>query len=41
MKASGEGVVVGGPGGAAAVLDSALRALERASEGSPFPRPGP
>ena len=32
---------VGGPGGAAPVLDSALRALERASDGSPFPRPGP
>jgi hypothetical protein len=32
---------VGGPAGAAAVLDSALRALERASDGSPFPRPGP
>jgi hypothetical protein len=32
--------VVGGPAGAAAVLDSALRALERASNGSPFPRPG-
>ena len=33
--------MVGGPGGAGAVLDSALRALERASDGSPFPRPGP
>jgi hypothetical protein len=32
--------VVGGLSGAAAVLDSALRALERASDGSPFPRPG-
>lgn len=32
---------VGGPGGAAVVLDSALRALERASDGSPFPRPAP
>jgi hypothetical protein len=31
--------VVGGPSGAAAVLDSALRALERASDGNPFPRP--
>jgi hypothetical protein len=47
LKASGEGVRVpfaasgSGPGGAAAVLDSALRALERASDGSPFPRPGP
>lgn len=27
--------------GAPAVLDSALRALERASDGSPFPRPRP
>ena len=27
--------------GAPAVLDSALRALERASDGSPFPRPAP
>jgi hypothetical protein len=33
--------VVGGPGGAAVVLDSALRALERVSDGSPFPRPAP
>ena len=33
--------VVGGPGGAAVVLESALRALERASDGSPFPRPAP
>jgi hypothetical protein len=33
--------VVGGPAGAAVVLDSALRALVRASNGSPFPRPGP
>lgn len=32
--------VVGGPAGAAVVLDSALRALVRASNGSPFPRPG-
>ena len=32
--------VVGGPGGAGVVLESALRALERASDGSPFPRPG-
>ncbi|MGH7399960.1 MAG: hypothetical protein ACRELW_20770, partial [Candidatus Rokuibacteriota bacterium] len=27
--------------GASTILDSALRALERASEGSAFPRPGP
>jgi hypothetical protein len=33
--------VVGGPSGAAAVLDSALRALERASDGNPFPRAAP
>ena len=33
--------VVGGPGGAAVVLESALRALERASDGSPFPLPAP
>jgi len=33
--------VVGGPGGAAVVLESALRALERASDGSPYPRPAP
>jgi hypothetical protein len=33
--------VVGGPAGATVVLDSALRALERASDRSPFPRPGP
>ena len=33
--------VIGGPGGAAVVLESALRALERASDGSPFPRPAP
>jgi len=33
--------VVGGPGGTAVVLESALRALERASDGSPFPRPAP
>lgn len=33
--------VVGGPGGAAVVLESALRSLERASDGSPFPRPAP
>lgn len=33
--------MVGGSAGAAAVLDSALRALERASDGSPFPRPAP
>ena len=35
--AYGPGVV----GGAAVVLESALRALERASEGSPYPRPAP
>jgi hypothetical protein len=35
------GTQVGGPSGAPAVLDSALRALERASDGSPYPRPGP
>jgi hypothetical protein len=28
-------------GGSAVVLDSALRALERASDGSPYPRPAP
>lgn len=33
--------VVAGPSGITAMLDSALRALERASDGSPFPRPGP
>jgi len=33
--------VVGGPGGAAVVLESALRALERASDGNAFPRPAP
>jgi hypothetical protein len=33
--------VVGGPGGAVVVLESALRALERVSDGSPFPRPAP
>jgi hypothetical protein len=33
--------VVGGPGGAGVVLGSALRALERVSDGSPFPRPAP
>ena len=33
--------VVGGPAGAAMMLESALRALERASDGSPFPRPAP
>jgi hypothetical protein len=33
--------VVGGPGGAVVVLESALRALERASGGSPYPRPAP
>jgi hypothetical protein len=33
--------VVGGTGGVAAVLESALRALERTSDGSPFPRPLP
>ncbi len=33
--------VVGGPAGAAVVLDSALRALERASDGRPFPSPAP
>jgi hypothetical protein len=33
--------VVGGPDGAMVVLESALRALERASDGSPFPRPAP
>jgi hypothetical protein len=32
---------VGGPGGAVVMLESALRALERASDGSPFPRPAP
>jgi hypothetical protein len=32
---------VGGPGGAGVVLESALRALERASDGSPYPRPAP
>jgi len=33
--------VVGGPGGAAVVLESTLRSLERASGGSAFPRPAP
>lgn len=33
--------VVGSPGAAAVVLESALRELERASDGSPFPRPAP
>ncbi len=33
--------VVGGPGGAAVMLESALRALERTADGSPFPRPAP
>ena len=33
--------MVGGLGTTPAVLDSALRALERASGGSPFPRSGP
>ena len=33
--------VVGGPAGATVVLDSALRAFERSSDRSPFPRPGP
>lgn len=33
--------VVGGPGGAGVVLESALRALERAADGSPYPRPAP
>lgn len=33
--------VVGGAGGAAVVLESALRALERASGGSAYPRPAP
>jgi hypothetical protein len=33
--------VVGGPGGTVMALESALRALERASGGSPFPRPAP
>ncbi len=31
----------GGVGRAAAVLDSAVRALARASDGDPYPRPGP
>jgi hypothetical protein len=31
----------GGPAGAGPVLASALRALERVSDGSPFPRPAP
>ena len=31
----------GGPAGAGVVLGSALRALERVSDGSPFPRPAP
>jgi hypothetical protein len=30
-----------GTSGAPAILGSALRALERASDGSPYPRPGP
>jgi len=33
--------VVGGPGGAGVVLESTLRALERASGGTAFPRPAP
>jgi hypothetical protein len=33
--------VVGGPGGAGLMMESALRALERAAEGSPYPRPAP
>jgi hypothetical protein len=33
--------VVGGPGGAVVMLESVLRALERASDGSAFPRPAP
>jgi hypothetical protein len=33
--------VAGGPAGAGGVLGSALRALERVSDGSPFPRPAP
>ena len=33
--------VVGGPAGAGPMLGSALRALERVSDGSPFPRPAP
>jgi len=33
--------VVGGPGGAVVMLESGLRALERASDGSAFPRPAP
>jgi len=32
---------VGGPAGAGPVLNSTLRALERVSDGSPFPRPAP
>ncbi len=35
------GAQIGGAGGAPVVLDTALRALERASDGSPYPRPGP
>jgi len=34
------GTQVGGTSGAPVILDSALRALERASDGSPYPRPG-
>lgn len=33
--------VVGGPAGAGPTLDGALRALERVSDGSPYPRPAP
>jgi len=29
--------VVGGPGGSTVVLESTVRALERASDGSPYP----
>jgi hypothetical protein len=39
--AYGTGVQVGGPAGAGAVLESALLALERVSDGSPYPRPAP
>jgi hypothetical protein len=39
--AYGTGVQVSGPAGAGAVLESALLALERVSDGSPYPRPAP
>ena len=33
--------VVGGPAGAGPMLESAVRELERVSDGSPYPRPAP